>query len=209
MRRETSFLALFTALVAVQGADCQTSVRGVVRNGGAPIGEAAIYLVPLDAPAPVPPEQPRTIDQVHLNFVPRVFVIAPGTEVSFLNSDGVLHNVFGPGLGGVDAFDLGTYDRNESRSWVFAQEGLHVVLCHIHPEMAAYIIVAPTRYKALTAVDGTFRIESVPEGRYRLHAWHVRHWRNEYSEEITVRAGADTDLLITLGRSTDPMSPSP
>lgn len=193
-------IATLAVVVVADGLIGQSTVTGVVRNNGSVIGGAAVYLVPLNELAPLPPDAPRTVDQVHLKFVPSVVVVAPGTEVAFLNSDGVLHNVFGPGLGGVDAFDLGTYDRNEERTWVFVQEGLHVVLCHIHPEMAAYVIVTPTAFKALSDANGHFVIEDVPQGRYRLNAWHVRHWRNEHSQEITVSADHPTDLVIALTR---------
>ena len=152
-------LAVLLLCCAAPGLGGQSVVSGVVRSGGGVVGGAAVYLVALgEAGAPIVGGS-TTIDQVHLSFVPNVAVVPPGTEVSFLNSDDVLHNVFGPGLSGVDGFDLGTYPRNDSRSWVFEQEGLHIVLCHIHPEMAAFIIVAGTQHRAYTASDGSFAIE--------------------------------------------------
>lgn len=179
----------------------QTTVSGTVHNGGRGMPDAAVYLVPLGDTTPVEAGPATTIDQIHLSFSPRTLVIAPGTEVSFLNSDQVLHNVFGPGLGGMDAFDLGTYPQGAHRSYAFEQAGLHIVLCHIHPEMAAYVIVAPTRHSALTAVDGSFDLVDVRPGRYRLHAWHPRHWRREYTEDVVIPSGGLTDVSITLGRS--------
>jgi len=179
----------------------QSVVSGTVRNGGSAMAAAAVFLVPLDlAVEPVQPPQERiTIDQVHLTFVPNVLVVVPGTEVSFLNSDGVLHNVFAPRLSDTPEFDLGTYAREARRSWVFESPGVHIILCHIHPEMAAYVLVVPTHLHALTGADGTFEIEGVRPGRYRLHAWHARHWRDERSTEVVVTENGLSGLAITLG----------
>lgn len=197
-------IALVLIAVATEAASGQPAVSGSVRNGGTPVGNAAIYLIPLDDDEPSPEGPTATIDQVHLTFQPNVVVVTPGTEVSFLNSDGVLHNVFGPGLDGRDEFDLGTYDIDERRSRVFRQGGLHIVLCHIHPEMAAYVIVAPTRFKGLSDAAGEFAIEGVPPGRYRLHAWHARHWRDEVTRDVSVSEEGVRDLVITLGRQGPP-----
>ena len=192
-------LALALAIGVPGHAASQATVSGLVRNGGSAIGEAAVYMTPLDTEAASDPRALTTIDQIHLKFVPRVAIVTPGTEIAFLNSDDVLHNVFGPGLGGTDQFDLGTYPRGDARSWVFREHGLHVVLCHIHPEMAAYVIVAPTPFTALSEPDGSFRIDGVPPGRYDLRTWHVRHWRSEQTIEVTVGENDLTDVVITLG----------
>jgi hypothetical protein len=40
--------------------------------------------------------------------------------------------------------------------------------------MVAYAVVVTTRHYTQPAADGSFAIENVPPGRYRLHAWHER-----------------------------------
>ena len=100
-------------------------------------------------------------------------VVPPGSPVDFLNSDPLLHNVFsppGPGPG----FNLGVYPRLERRTHRFDEPGGHAVLCHVHPEMLAYVVVIPVRHWAPVAPDGRFRIDSVTPGRYRLQVWHRR-----------------------------------
>ena len=37
--------------------------------------------------------------------------------------------------------------------------------------MAAYVVVVPTPYFALTSNDGTFTIKNVPPGTYALKTW--------------------------------------
>lgn len=194
-------LLITAALTAILGADgtAAQTVSGTARNGGAAIREAAIWLEPLDGNIAVSPDPVITIDQAHLRFVPSVVVTRPGTEVSFENSDDVLHNVFGPGGAVGHDFDLGTYDRGESRSEIFQVEGVHIVLCHIHPEMVAFVLVVDTPYSAISGADGTWSIEGVPPGRYRLHAWQSRRWRDELTGEIVVPAGGASGIQVTLG----------
>ena len=158
---------LLAATVAWCGDVQAQAVTGRVVNGGRGLEAAAVYLIPLDrAASERGPEDSVVVDQVHLTFTPGVSIVAPGTEVSFLNSDDVLHNVFGPARGGREGFDLGTYARGERRSQVFDDEGLNVVLCHVHPEMAMYVIVADTPYRALSEADGSFRIDGLGRGLY-------------------------------------------
>lgn len=177
----------------------QGTVSGWVRNGGTPIMNAAVYLTSIPDTVAGPSLPLLTIDQAHLRFVPSVVVVTPGTPVAFVNSDGVRHNVFGPGGAVGHDFDLGTYDQGESRIEVFEEEGVHIVLCHIHPEMVAYVLVANTPYRAVTNGDGTWTMNDVPPGRYQLHAWHGRRWRDEMVEEITIGAEGLAEVLVTLG----------
>ena len=53
----------------------------------------------------------------------------------------------------------------------FDQPGLSRIFCHIHPEMAAYIMVVDTPYFAVANERGQFTLPSVPFGEYRYHAW--------------------------------------
>lgn len=164
-------------------------VSGRVEMDGAGVSHVVVSLHPLDGAAPGSPEEPRIIDQVHLRFVPGVVAVGPGDEVIFRNSDPLMHNVFGPGSRGGEVFDLGTYPLGESESRVFGKEGIHTVLCHIHPEMVAYVVVLDTPFKAVTSGEGDFVVRDVPPGRYRVVALNPARSRQEVTEEWIV--GAD------------------
>jgi len=125
------------------------------------------------------------IDQRGFQFVPRLVVITPGSAVSFVNSDPFLHNVFSP-RGASGAFDLGTYPRPERRTHTFARAGAHVILCHVHPEMVATVLVIPARHRATVAEDGSFRFTDVAPGSYTLHVWRRRG--TPYERTLTVAA---------------------
>ena len=89
--------------------------------------------------------------------------ITAGTTVEFTNSDDIQHNVFSPSAA-AGKFDLGAYGPGAKRSVTLNEPGEVVVLCNIHMEMEARIVVVRDPYFALTAADGTYRIPAVPPG---------------------------------------------
>ena len=109
------------------------------------------------------------MDQKHVVFIPYVLPVVQGTTVEFHNSDSVDHNVFGVGA---DEFNLGTYGSGASRGATFNKLGEVDILCNVHPEMAAFILVLQNPYFAQPDGSGKFRIADVPEGQYVLKAWH-------------------------------------
>lgn len=180
-----------------------TDVSGTVRDRGTVLRQAVVYLTPREGTLDLAPDEGVTINQVRLRFEPGVVVVTPGSVVDFLNGDEVVHNVFGPGSDG-NEFDLGRFSQSESRSHRFDAEGVHVALCHIHPEMVAYVLVVPTPYRAVTGSDGTFEIVGVPPGPYRLHAWHSRRRREITELDLVVTPGGIEGLIVSLRPSIEP-----
>lgn len=172
----------------------QGSVEGSIFALDVRLTGAVVYLLAERVTA-FPPPAPALIDQVNLRFVPPVLTVLPGTSVEFRNSDPLLHNVFGAGHPG-DAFDLGTYPRGKRRVHTFTRPGPHVILCHVHPEMAAYVVVVPTPYAAVADREGRFLIPDVPRGRYTLRVWHRR--TRPYERLVTVAPGERVHLELEL-----------
>lgn len=165
------------------------SVDGVVTAPGEPTVGAVVFLVPKEQTDEGYPQRSVTIDQVQLRFVPPLLVVTPGTLVSFQNSDPILHNIFspqGPGPG----FDLGMYPASESRSHTFDEVGAHVILCNVHPEMVAWVLVVDTVLHAVVGEGGRFSLENIPVGNYTMRVWH----RSAGSLEREILLG-DGDLL--------------
>jgi plastocyanin len=111
------------------------------------------------------------LDQVNLKFVPHVLPVLVGTTVAFPNSDEIRHNVFSPGP---PRFDLGTYPQNTTRYHYFGKPGIWTLLCNVHAEMSAYVVVTETPYFARTGKDGKFALRDVPPGKYTLKVWHEK-----------------------------------
>jgi hypothetical protein len=111
--------------------------------------------------------------------------------------DPIFHNIFS--LSKAKSFDLGSYDKGATREVVFPKPGIVDVYCHLHPNMAATIIVTPNRWYARSDPSGQYRIQDVPPGRYTVVAWHKS--AGFFRKTILVEAGhnAVADFVIPFG----------
>jgi plastocyanin len=133
--------------------------------------DAVIYIDKIPGRRYTPPSSPIVLDQLNLRFVPHVLPVLLGTTVAFPNSDEIRHNVFSPGP---PRFDLGTYAQHTTKYHVFDKAGVWTMLCNVHAEMSAYVVVSETPYFAKTDKDGKFVLKDVPPGKYSLKIWHEK-----------------------------------
>jgi plastocyanin len=193
MRLLRNVLAL--GCLAAAGARAQeASVQGMLLvPGGRPAG-IVVGLVPEGRSGASPVN--TSIDQRGLRFVPSVAAVTPGSVVTFPNSDPVLHNIFivGPDRG---RRDLGTYPTGEFRELTLTQPGIHLVLCHLHPEMAASIVVLDAPHLAVTDSAGAFRFDAVPPGAYRLVVRHRRYGAPSQAMQLAPSEVRKLRLILT------------
>ncbi|MBT3878811.1 MAG: hypothetical protein HON76_04535 [Candidatus Scalindua sp.] len=145
-----------------------------------------------DYPAPV---EHGIIDQFNLTFVPHVLAVQKGTIIDFPNSDLVRHNVFSP-PDGCKQLNLGTYDVGVVKQVIFDKSCNVTLLCNVHAEMSAYVVVLDNPYFVVTLRDGYFKIENVPPGEYTLQVWHEKF--KSITQEIRVETGKTTDVRFVL-----------
>ncbi len=69
-------------------------------------------------------------------------------------------------------FDFGNYPKDQTRLVTFPVPGIVLVYCHLHPNMAATIVVTPNGYAARADESGKFTFSGLPAGTYTLVAWH-------------------------------------
>lgn len=190
MRRAAAAVALACLLASGAGA---ATVTGTLHVRGATARDAVVYLERLDGPASRPAAPRAIMDQRNLAFAPRVLPVVAGTTVEFTNSDDIQHNVFSPSRV-AGAFDLGTYSRGETRSVPMRETGDVLVLCNIHMEMEAHIVVVRDPYFAVTDAAGGFRIADVPPGRYAVKVWRGGWLRLERTLDVTDDATLALDV---------------
>jgi plastocyanin len=160
-------------------------------------GESVVYVDAIQGKTfPAPTKNP-TMDQKGLMFQPHILVVQQGTTVEFLNSDKVAHNVFWTSVGGNKKLghNLGTWPQGERRNFKFDNPGAVPLLCNVHPEMAAYIVVAPTPYFATTDKSGEYKIENVPDGSYTVTAWH--EGAKNQSKPVSVSGESKADFSLS------------
>ncbi len=119
-------------------------------------------------PAGAPATQ--QIQQLDRRFMPDMLVVPVGSTVSFPNMDPIFHNIYS--LSKPKSFDLGSYDKGETRRVTFQKPGIVDIYCHLHPNMEATVFVTPNRWYARPDRNGEYRIPDVPPGQYTVVAWH-------------------------------------
>jgi plastocyanin len=156
---------------------------------------ANVVLFVKDAPFETDlPATRSTIAQRDEAFVPRVTAITRGSAIEFPNFDPYFHNVFSLSRGA--SFDLGRFRRGDKRERSFTRAGVIKVYCHIHSEMSATILVFDHRLYTKPGANGTFSLDAVPAGTYRLSAWHERI--GETTKTVQVAGGDSASVEFSL-----------
>jgi len=168
-------------------------VAGTVTVDGRRAIDAVVYLERTGDTAPLASPSHAVMDQRNLEFVPRVLPVVRGTTIEFTNSDDIQHNVFSPSAT-AGKFDLGTYGPGGDRSITLDEPGEVRILCNIHMEMEARILVLRDPYFAATADNGVYRIMSVPAGSYTVKVWQDGFLSGTRAVDVP----ADGDLTLDL-----------
>jgi len=141
-------------------------------HGNAVSSSYAVWLVPLEAAAAMPPATPPESFQLlqkGKEFHPHLLVVPVGSSIDFPNQDPFYHNVFSLFEG--KRFDLGLYEAGSHRSVRFDREGVSYIFCNIHPEMGAVIISVRTHFYSVVGAGKAADFENLPEGEYTLKVW--------------------------------------
>ena len=121
MRVRTLIMSGLTAGVAVLGGAVPASAGGGCMHGTHPTdGHGTV------------------VELIDLCFSPTVLHVEPGTEVTWVNRDDMSHEVTGVGGTWGTFDDLGLNDRV---SYTFADDGVYVYSCFIHPGMVGAVVV--------------------------------------------------------------------
>ena len=192
MNYKTSVLAILVIglCAAAWAGDIEGKVTGMK-------GKSVVYVEAVAGKTfPAPKDHP-VMDQKGLVFSPHIMAVQQGTTVDFLNSDTVQHNVFWPSVGGdkKQTKNLGTWPKGDKRSYTFDKPGVVPLLCNVHPDMAAYVVVSPTPYFAETDEAGNYKIKDVPDGSYTATAWH--EGAKNQSKPVTVAGGGKADFALS------------
>ncbi len=157
--------------------------------------DVVVYLKGVPGTFP-PPAKPYVMDQRDLIFTPHVLPVVVGSKVDFKNSDNVNHNVFAPTK--CKPFNLGTYGKGVVKTETFDKVCVVDLLCNVHSEMSAYVVVLDNPYFVKTGADGSFTIENVPPGTYQIAVWSEK--LKAAPQSVTVTDGGVAQVSINLVR---------
>jgi len=184
-------------LVIVIGFALAASAGTITGQVSGVAGPSVVYVDTISGKTFPASTQHPVIDQKGLLFQPHVTAVQVGTTVDFLNSDSVAHNVFWTSIGGNKKLghNLGTWPKGERKSFKFDTPGAVPILCNVHPEMSAYLMVVPTPYFAISDQAGNYKIENVPDGSYTVTAWH--EGAKNQSKPVAVSGDAKADFTLS------------
>ncbi len=146
-------------------------------NNGA-LNDVVVYLEKVKSGKPFPESEANgDIDQKGCEFHPFLQVMHNDHEISVLNSDPVSHNIHTYELIGrakKTVFNVSQPDKGSliKKNVKLKRGTVMKVECDQHDFMHSFVFVAKNPYYAVVKEDGTFSIEGVPPGNYKLVAWH-------------------------------------
>lgn len=192
-----SGIAVLAMISSVLSGDAGVSLSGTVKATGQATNADAVVYVEQAAAASTAQTQPATIDQRNMRFAPHVLPIVAGSTVKFLNSDPTQHNVFSPDH---EKFNLGTWPQGETKSYAFSKCARfpcsYVLLCRIHPEMEAYVVVVQNPFFAVTDAAGHYEIKNLPPGKYTVGVWHPKLKASPKQTTLETAGGGTVDFTL-------------
>jgi hypothetical protein len=193
--------------IVTPAADQETCGTGypdssIVHQGKA-LGNVVVWLADVKEGKTLPIERRTEIVNQDCRLLPRIQAVVAGTTVNVRSEDRLAHTTrfVRGGTGGdtvavVPLTDDGQVVPNEH---IAAKGGLIAATCVQHPWTRGFIAVFESPYFAVTGASGSFRLDSIPPGTYRLVAWHERA-QTQLERQVTVSAGgtSNVDVMVRL-----------
>ena len=118
------------------------------------------------------PATPVVVDQSRCRFVPRVVGLQVGQALAVLNSDLTTHNVHPVPIKNPE-WNQSQAPQGAPIEKRFNQPEIMIpIKCNQHPWMRAFVGVLNHPFFAVSAQDGSYRIEGLPPGDYTIAIWH-------------------------------------
>ncbi len=137
------------------------------------------------------------LDQKGCAFSPHVVVVPPGTDLSILNPDKIMHNIHTLPYDSEDPpQNSATRENLTYKAKWLKDPDLIQITCDIHKWMKGFIVCHDPRYCAVSGADGTFEIKNLPAGKYKVNIWHEKcgNYQKKETIDVEIKAGAATDL---------------
>jgi plastocyanin len=165
--------------------DSQVKHNAVVVNDGK-LQDVLVRIAPGQLEGDYEAEGSITLEQKDCVYTPRIQAALVEQEIIIKNSDPTLHNV-NAGKGSATLFNTAQPKGAPDLKKSFDESGTYRFRCDVHPWMRAFVIINENPFYAVSGADGTFKIEKVPDGKYKMEAWHSIFGKKE--AEVEVKGG--------------------
>ena len=149
----------------------------VGKSGG--VSNTVVYIEGMTTGKKIDKSGSFIVNQEKCEYTPHISIVPQGAQLVITNSDAILHNVhaYDDVRGRQTAFNIAQPIRGQKtvvKQAALAKCGEQISLtCDAgHPWMSGYVFSTPHPYYTVTDKDGTFRLDDVPPGKYKLVMWH-------------------------------------
>ena len=136
------------------------------------------------------------VDQKECHYRPYIQIVRAGEQVNIKNSDPILHNIHAYYKDTETLFNLAQPIQGMKTPKKLEKSGPVHLKCDVHSWMSAWVFVAAHPYYTVTKDDGSFSLDQVPAGSYKLMAWHAKY--GEKTADVTVTAGGTATADFTV-----------
>ena len=157
------------------------------------LANAVITVTGVKSPAPAE----AMVSNSTCAFVPRVSLIKPAGAVKVASKDPVLHTTHASATDGKVLFNLALPIPNMTLSRPVDKAGVVELACNTHTWMRGYLFVTD-ELSAISAADGTFKLDGVPAGDHEIRIWHES--LKSAPVKVTVKDGATVTAALTLAK---------
>ena len=165
-------------------------------NGG--LADAVVSVEGLEGKSTGASAPAAELDQKGCEYVPQILAVQTGQKIVIKNSDPVLHNVHDlPTVAGNKEQNMAQMPNGPELTFTFSKpEEFLKFKCDVHPWMFAWVSVFDNPYFALSGKDGSFKIDNVPAGKYKVKVAHRK--AGTTTQEVEVKEGAPAKVDFTL-----------
>lgn len=194
-----------TVSVTRDSAVCGKTAPGLAltaKNGG--VANAVVWIADIATGKALPNDKREDLTIEHCELDPRVQAMVVGSTVDVENEDKLIHKFVFTRAGTHDTltqmpfFNVAQLVASERLA---KEPGIVEIRCAVHPWTRGYIAVFDQPYFAVTDDNGSFKIDSLPPGQYKMMVWH-QGMAKPLEQQVQVAAGGSgkVDLAIDLSK---------
>jgi hypothetical protein len=192
---------------------CGTGVRIIdpwTLGSGGELLDAVVYIQDIKTGKKWPAPNYK-FDQKTCAFSPYISVMRNKKKVEVVNLDPIGHNIhtyeyigkialskLKPGGINMTVLNVGQPDQGFTfkKKIKLRRDNQMKMECDIHNFMHGWMLALENPYYDMTKADGTFKIDNVPAGTYKVIAWHPTFGTHE--QKVTVSGGASQSATFEL-----------
>jgi hypothetical protein len=165
---------------------------------GTRVAGAIVWVTDIRSGKGFPIERRAELTNDNCTLDPYVQVISTNATLNVSNDDRTLHTnrFINVGTGQIAALAPFNDDGEVVPVDKLKEPAEVEVVCEEHPWTHAWIAVLDHPYFAQTSASGSFTIDAIPPGRYRVRAWHPSLGFSD--DSVTVTAGQQTNVAFKI-----------